>query len=206
MRYEAQVWRFITPVFLHGSFSHLAGNSLTLLLLGQLVEYDMGSWLFLFFYLLTGFGGILFSALCSDAISVGASTALFGIIGSYAANLILNWTHFKENPNKRCNILIFLLVSVFLAVGSTADPRVDQMGHFGGFITGVMSGLFLMPILEGKPAPAGGFTIDGRQGQPTSGLSLDELSVIKCKRWIGFTLTTLFLTLWMVLFYTVRFD
>lgn len=125
MRYEMQLWRFITPVFLHGSFSHIMGNSITLLLLGQLVEHDMGSWLFLFFYLLTGFGGILFSALCSDAVSVGASTALFGIIGSYAANLILNWTHFKENPNKRCNILIFLLVSVFLAVGSTADPRVD---------------------------------------------------------------------------------
>jgi len=80
------------------------------------------------------------------------------------------------------------------------------MGHFGGFITGVMSGLWIMPTLEGKPGPAGGFSIDGRAAQPTNGLSIDELSSIKWKRWIGFALTTLFLTLWMVLFYTVRFD
>lgn len=82
-----------------------------------MLEADMGSFRFICLYLITGFGGVLFSALCSDDMSVGASTALFGMIGSYVACLILNWAYFKERTQKRCNIIIFLLISVILSVG-----------------------------------------------------------------------------------------
>ena len=57
----------------------------------------MGPYWFFALYILSGFGGILFSAMMSDSTSVGASTAIFGLIGSYIGCLILNWDYLKRN-------------------------------------------------------------------------------------------------------------
>ena len=116
MRYESQVWRFATPMFLHVNLPHLLVNSLTLLVIGQSLEYDLGWAKFLALYLLAGMGGILFSAMCNDTLSAGASTAIFGLIGSYIACLIINWSYFKNHSGQRTRILIFLLFSVLIGL------------------------------------------------------------------------------------------
>lgn len=82
-------------MFLHANLVHILSNTLSILILGQNLEQDMGTVRFTLLYLLSGFGGILFSCLCNNNIAVGASTAIFGLIGSYIACLILNWFYFK---------------------------------------------------------------------------------------------------------------
>ena len=83
-----------------------------------MIEWDIGTVRFTLLYFITGFGGILFSALCSNDLSVGASTALFGLIGSYVATLVVNWTYFKERKDdKMCHIVLFTLIAVIISVG-----------------------------------------------------------------------------------------
>ena len=83
-----QVWRFITPVFLHASFMHLALNLLSTIVIGSGLENGLGFWKLVTLYFFSGFGGILFSCTFNPlAYSVGASTAIFGLIGYYVSKL-----------------------------------------------------------------------------------------------------------------------
>lgn len=83
-----QVWRYITPVFLHASFVHLCLNLLSTIVIGSGLENGLGFWKLTTLYLVSGFGGILFSCVCNPlAYSVGASTAIFGLIGYYVSIL-----------------------------------------------------------------------------------------------------------------------
>lgn len=66
MRYDFQLWRFFCPMFLHLNFTHISCNVLAQLMIGSGLESDIGSLKFTALYLLSGFGGILFSALCSE--------------------------------------------------------------------------------------------------------------------------------------------
>lgn len=89
-------------------------------------------------------GGILFSCVLQPfTVSVGASTAIFGLIGSFVSSLIVNWGYYRHNTDKRFSIVIFLLVTILMAVSMTGNA--DQAGHFGGFVTGVICGLWLLP-------------------------------------------------------------
>jgi len=83
---RGQVWRFVTPVFLHASFMHLALNLLSTIVIGSGLENGLGFWKLTTLYLFSGFGGILFSCVFNPlAYSVGASTAIFGLIGYYVS-------------------------------------------------------------------------------------------------------------------------
>ena len=94
---------------------HLFCNVVAQLMIGSSLESDIGTWKFMALYFLSGFGGILFSACCSDMKSMGASTAVYGLVGAYLAFLILNWSFLKDNPNKRCQIILFLCIGLFLS-------------------------------------------------------------------------------------------
>ena len=84
---RGQVWRFITPVFLHASFVHLALNLISTIVIGSGLENGLGSWKLATLYFVSSFGGILFSCVFNPlAYSVGASTAIFGLIGYYVSS------------------------------------------------------------------------------------------------------------------------
>ena len=102
-------------------------------------------------YLLSGFGGILFSACCSDMRSVGASTAVYGLVGSYLSFMILNWGHLSSNPEKKCQIILFIVLALFLSFMLGAQ-NIDVLGHLGGFLTGSLISLFLLPGLGTSPS------------------------------------------------------
>ncbi|KAL6653540.1 hypothetical protein ACP70R_008464 [Stipagrostis hirtigluma subsp. patula] len=95
-------------------------------------------------YLISGFGGSLMSALfIRSSISVGASGALFGLIGSMLSELITNWSLYA-NKVAALLTLIFVIV-VNLALGIL--PRVDNFAHIGGLISGFLLGFvfFIRP-------------------------------------------------------------
>lgn len=151
MRYEFEIWRFIVPVFLHSDVMHLCLNVVAQLMIGSSLEADIGVPKFAALYFLSGFGGILFSICCSDMRSVGASTAVYGLVGAYLAFLILNWDFLKTNPNKRCQIILFICIGLFLSFLLGA-ANIDVLGHLGGFLTGSLVGLFLLPGLGTEPS------------------------------------------------------
>ena len=91
MRYNFEIWRFFTPMLLHANFAHLFFNCFSQLIFGSRLEFQHGSKLIMIVYGLTGFGGVLFSCLINDTVSVGASAAIYGLLGSILGFLILNW-------------------------------------------------------------------------------------------------------------------
>lgn len=105
----------------------------------------MGVYRFATLYFISGIGGILFSALCSDTLSVGASTAVYGLIGAYVSYLVLNWIDLKRDTDKRWRIMVFLVMALVLSILVSASTNIDVLGHLGGFIFGAISGMFLVP-------------------------------------------------------------
>ena len=83
---RGQAWRFITPVFLHASFMHITLNLLSTLVIGSGLENGLGFWKLFSLYFVSAFGGIIFSCVFNPlSYSVGASTAIFGLIGYYVS-------------------------------------------------------------------------------------------------------------------------
>ncbi|MCD7472949.1 Retinoblastoma-like protein 1 [Datura stramonium] len=92
-------------------------------------------WTYILVFLVFG-GSILSSRPFIRSISVGASGALFGLLGAMLSELITNWSIYT---NKVCALLTLLvIVAVNLAVGIL--PHVDNFAHIGGFLTGFLLG------------------------------------------------------------------
>ena len=113
-------------MFLHGGFVHIFSNMVSQLILGFMLESVMGPLRIGILYIVSGFGGILFSCVCSRGeMSVGASTAIFGLVGGFLALVIVNWKAFDRNPEIRCCIIVmisFLIVfSILFSLGTNTN-------------------------------------------------------------------------------------
>ncbi|GFZ02279.1 RHOMBOID-like 1 [Actinidia rufa] len=136
-----QGWLLITCMWLHGGVFHLLANMLSLLVIGLRLEQEFGFVRIGLLYLISGFGGSLMSALfIQDNISVGASGALFGLLGAMLSELITNWTIYA-NKVAALLTLVFIIV-INLAVGIL--PHVDNFAHIGGFLSGFFLGFVFL--------------------------------------------------------------
>jgi len=112
--------------------------------MGAGIEYGIGFWRMVFLYISTGFGGNLLSSVLNPvAYGVGASTAVFGLVGFYIAYTFSNWKYMgREREFQRIYLIVFysLLILMNLNIGPDADPNVDNFGHLGGLITGIIVG------------------------------------------------------------------
>ena len=154
IKYEHQVWRWLTPTFLHGYFDHLSGNVIMQLILGVGIENGIGFAYMAVLYLSTGIGGNLLSAIISpEQFGVGASTADFGLVGFYVAYLITNSCYMYR---VRWGQLFWvggvslILIITNLNIGSDSDSHVDNWGHLGGFITGIFAGLAITEWFDAR--------------------------------------------------------
>lgn len=130
-----QLWRLITPVFLHGSIMHLVFNMYVLFILGRRIESTYGHFRFLTLYFLAAFGGNVLSFVLSDANSIGASTAIFGLIAADGIFIFQNRKLF--GPRTRgmlLNLGIFLIFN--LLIGFMPELNIDYFGHLGGLLAG----------------------------------------------------------------------
>ncbi|MCQ6278098.1 rhomboid family intramembrane serine protease [Bacillus sp. EB600] len=139
--YEGEWWRFITPVFLHIGFLHLAMNTLALYYLGIAVEKIYGNIRFLFTYLFAGVTGFIASFLFSTNLSAGASGAIFGCFGALLYFGATNPKLFARTMGR--NVLIVLIINLIFGFSSTG---IDNAGHIGGLIGGFLaSGIVHFP-------------------------------------------------------------
>ncbi|KAJ0043039.1 hypothetical protein Pint_17400 [Pistacia integerrima] len=137
-----QGWRLITCVWLHAGIIHLLTNMLCLVFIGIRLEQQFGFVRIGIIYLLAGFGGSVLSSLfIGDSISVGASGALFGLLGAMLSELITNWSLYTNKAAALVTLLV--IIAINLAIGIL--PHVDNFAHIGGFLTGFFLGFILLP-------------------------------------------------------------
>lgn len=139
---DHQIWRLVTCMWLHAGVFHVLANMLSLLFVGIRLEQEFGFVRIGLLYVISGIGGSLLSALfIRNTISVGASGALFGLLGAMLSELLTNWTIYT---NKFAALLsLVLIIAINLAVGIL--PHVDNFAHIGGFMSGFFLGfVFLM--------------------------------------------------------------
>ncbi|XP_024028117.1 RHOMBOID-like protein 1 [Morus notabilis] len=138
-RYQA--WRLISCIWLHAGVFHVLANILSLLFIGIRLEQEFGFVRIGLLYVLSGFGGSLLSALfIQSGISVGASGALFGLLGSMLSELITNWTIYAN----KLAALITLIVIIVLNLAVGVLPHVDNFAHIGGFVSGFLLGFVFL--------------------------------------------------------------
>lgn len=141
-----ELWRFLTPALLHGSLPHIAFNMYALLSFGTGLERYFGHGRFLLLYLLGAFAGNVASFLLSPGYSVGASTAIFGLLGAEAIFLIQNRKVFPGHFRSAIGNIIFIAAINLFIIGSL--PGIDNWGHIGGLIGGLMFTSFAGPKWE----------------------------------------------------------
>jgi len=136
-----QGWRLITCNWLHAGLFHILANMLSLLVIGIRLEREFGFVRIGLLYAISGLGGSVLSALFIQTnISVGASGAVFGLLGGMLSELITNWTLYA---NKFAALLtLMIIVVVNLAVGIL--PHVDNFAHIGGFFSGFLLGFVFL--------------------------------------------------------------
>ncbi|XP_021887728.1 RHOMBOID-like protein 4 [Carica papaya] len=136
-----QGWRLASCNWLHGGVFHILANMLSLLAIGIRLECEFGFVRIGLLYIISGLGGSLLSALFLQSnISVGASGALFGLLGSMLSELIINWTIYSNKVAFFLTLLI--IIAINLAVGIL--PHVDNFAHIGGFLTGFLLGFVFL--------------------------------------------------------------
>ncbi|MBT3320883.1 MAG: rhomboid family intramembrane serine protease [Anaerolineae bacterium] len=142
-----QLWRLITPVLLHGSFMHIGFNMYALFFIGSGMESRMGHLRFLMLYLVSGFAGNVFSFYFSDANSLGASTAVFGLLAAEGVFLYFNKNLFGARGKKALSNII-TIAAVNLVIGMS--PGIDNWGHIGGLLGGLVFAWFGGPRWEAE--------------------------------------------------------
>jgi rhomboid protease GluP len=143
---QGELWRFLTPVLLHASLPHIGFNMYALLSFGTGLERHFGHGRFLLLYLLGAFAGNVFSFLFSSGYSVGASTAIFGLLGAEAVFLIQNRKVFAGQFRSAIGNIIFIAAINLFIIGSL--PGIDNWGHIGGLLGGLMFTAFAGPLWE----------------------------------------------------------
>lgn len=145
---QGEVWRLLTSAFLHGNLMHIFFNMYALMNLGQVVEATLGKVRFLVLYFLSALGGGLMSYLFTPNPSVGASGAVFGLLG---AVLILGLT--GRSPHlKRALPNILFIIGINLFIGFAGSSVIDNWGHIGGLLMGLVATAMLLPF-PGKRTP-----------------------------------------------------
>lgn len=177
------LWQPVTYLFLHGGLIHLLLNMLGLYFLGPETERAIGTRQFCLLYFVSGVlagVGWLFISNVPWAVCVGASGALFGIIGAFAAlfpNRLITVYVFMILPvTLRAWVLAVALVVVELSFLLNAAGGVAYAAHLAGGVAGYVYAV----VLFGRGGRTGGWLRSLRQrpsgrAASDSGVPTDDL-------------------------------
>lgn len=142
---DGQIWRLISVMFLHGSLGHLVGNCIALYMLGMICEHAYGEGQTILLYFVSGLGASVLSVMMKPGPAVGASGAIFGLMGGAVAFLY----NYKEHFFLRDRRIGFVLLAwaLYQIANGLLTPYIDNSAHIGGFVMGIITGLTLSPRL-----------------------------------------------------------
>lgn len=140
---SGEYYRLVTAAFLHGGLMHLLLNMYALNALGPFIEKVYGSAKYVIIYFAAGVVSSIFSYMFSEGVSVGASGAIFGLLG---AALIFS-LKMKDRVGKGMIKNIISVIGINIFIGITV-PNIDNFGHLGGLIGGILVSLMLKNKIE----------------------------------------------------------
>jgi len=115
---RGQVWRFWTPVLLHGGILHIFMNGVFQFMLCFTFEQKWGTIRIAFLYFFTTLGSTLLSCVSSpDSVSVGASGALFGMLGANISYILMNWSDILRPETQLCQACCIVVVNFIMGMG-----------------------------------------------------------------------------------------
>jgi len=136
-----RVWQPITYMFMHGNWSHIIFNMLTLWMFGRILENYWGSKRFLQFYFICGVAAAGAHLLTSDASAVGASGAIMGLMAAFAY-LFPNselYLFFLPVPIKAKYVIPGLMaLDIFGIIYRGPGDNVAHWAHLGGALAGLV--------------------------------------------------------------------
>jgi rhomboid protease GluP len=142
---EGELWRLGSATFLHGGLDHLLGNCMSLYILGMACEHAVGWRRLLTVFAAGAIGGWGLSLAMAPGPSVGASGAIFGVMGAVVAILHRHRDLFVVR-DKRIGVVVAVWAGYTLLLGAL-QPMIDNAAHLGGLFAGVAAALGL-PIRE----------------------------------------------------------
>tara|TARA_Y100000996_G_scaffold415486_1_gene410516 strand:+ start:2563 stop:3267 length:705 start_codon:yes stop_codon:yes gene_type:complete len=143
-----QYWRYISAIFLHIGIMHLIVNSISLFILGSLLERLLGSSKFIIVYITSGIGGsaLSYSMISPWAVGAGASGAIFGCLGALGVFFLLNKKSLGRGGKENFNAVLIMAIINF-GFGF-AFAGIDNWAHLGGFISGAIISAGLSPKIK----------------------------------------------------------
>jgi rhomboid protease GluP len=157
---HGEVWRLFSAMFLHGGLEHLIGNAVGLFIVGMATEHAYGKLEMLGIYFISGLAGNIFSVAINPGPAVGASGAIFGLLGA----TIVFFLKYKDRLHVRDKRVgnVLLMWAGYSIVTAYFIPFVDNAAHVGGLIGGAFSGYWLTPRLMRDASPD--FEVASRSG------------------------------------------
>ncbi|OIO01641.1 MAG: hypothetical protein COX65_00115 [Elusimicrobia bacterium CG_4_10_14_0_2_um_filter_56_8] len=143
--FSGQSWRLATGMFLHGGYGHLLGNCLALYVLGLASERAWGRMRALYIYFFSGLAASFVSAFMQPKPAVGASGAIFGLMGA----AIVFFYRYRGSFHVRDRRIGAALLGwgAFQLLMGVLTPYVDNWAHFGGLAAGIIFGFTLPSCL-----------------------------------------------------------
>lgn len=134
---QGQLWRLLTPTFMHSGFLHMLFNSFSLVLFGPPLERMLGKGRFLLVYLASGIIANIATLLLEPLtfIHVGSSGAIFGLFGYYVAIII-----FRKRWLSTENTQIILTLCAVSLIMTFIQPNINITAHLFGLIAGFLIG------------------------------------------------------------------
>ena len=132
---NGEYYRLLTGAFLHGNISHYIVNMYSLYVLGSQIEGFLGRGKYLVVYLFSALIGSLFSIIFNTIPSVGASGAIFGLLGS----LLYFGYHYRVYLGSVIKSQIIPLIIINLGIGFMSNGLIDNYAHIGGLLGGILA-------------------------------------------------------------------
>lgn len=141
--YSGEYWRLISAMFLHASLLHIMFNGYSLFAVGPAVERFFGTARFLAIYFITGLAGSVASYAFSPNLSVGASGAIFGLVGALAGFFYVSRETLGEMAKQQLGSLVtVIMLNLFIGL---SGGGIDNYAHVGGLVCGGLLGVLLAP-------------------------------------------------------------
>src|SRR5580698_4629291 len=151
---EGQWWRLLTSLFLHGGLWHLLANMWVLWNAGRLTERLYGNGRYALIWFGSGLAATMTSVVWNPTtVSIGASGAIFGVLGAFLAHAI------KPSTRLPMRILAVHWIStavfaLFSLINGWFDQGIDNAAHLGGLLMGLLLGFILAQPLPATSATA----------------------------------------------------
>lgn len=130
---QGEYYRFVTAMFLHGGIIHILSNMYALSTLGPTIEKAFGKIRYLLIYFLGGIISIAASYIFSEDVSIGASGAIFALLGAVLVLAI----RARNRLGKEMIRSVLSVIAINLFIGFSL-PNIDNFAHIGGLISGIL--------------------------------------------------------------------